>query len=316
MGDVLAELEDTTPKPQKKTRPGRPKKVKDILPPNITGVAQTPRDPGDRVEMECNYPATMTKIISIMSDYAAAEVDLVFGARGCEIYAKDHMQKVDIYVNLPGVNMTHYFCARPTRVRINQNNFRTIVNGINKSCSNITFILLEKDYKLHLHVLVRENIQDSITSFKIDVITADDPEPAQLPNDAEYPLCFSIAAANFKQQITTMKSYERMTIDKSSNDGITLIAEKTRGKQTPDIHTSYPINALLNLTTKVTGDEVFQATIRIENIRRFALKAMGEVVRVAADLHNKITFSTTMKDKEGAALIKIYVEHAVYGSAD
>lgn len=316
MGDILAELEDTTPKPQKKTRPGRPKKVKDILPPILTGVAQAPRDPGDRVEMECGYPATMTKIISIMSDYAAAEVDLVFGARGCEIFAKDHMQKVDIYVQLPGINMTHYYCARPTRVRINQNNFRTIVNGINKSCANITFILLEKDYKFHLHVLVRENIQDSVTNFKIDVINADDPEPAQLPNDADYPLCFSIAAANFKQQITTMKSYERMTIDKSSDDGITLIAEKTRGKQTPDIHTSYPINALLNMTTKITGDEVFQATINIENIRRFALKAMGEVVRICADLHNKITFSTTMKEKEGAALIKIYVEHAAYGTLD
>jgi len=316
MGDIAAELNDITIKPQKKTRPGRPKKVKDILPPILTGVAVTPRDPDDRVEMECSYPSTLTKIIGTMSDYAASEVDIIFGTGDCKLVAKDHMQKVDIFVQLPGQNMTHYYCARPTRIRINQNNFKTIVNGINKSCSNITFILLEKDYKFYLHVLVRENIQDSITSFKIDVINADDPEPTNLPNDADYPLCFSIAAANFKQQITTMKACEKMTINKSSDESITLIAEKIRGKQTPDIHTSYPINALLNMTTKITGDDIFQATINIEDIRRFALKAMGDIVRICADLHNKITFSTTMKDKEGAALIKIYVEHASYDIAD
>jgi len=312
MADIEAELKDTAAKLPKKQRPGRPKKVTSILAPTPTGVAAMPRDPNDRVEMECSYPSTLTKIIGTMGDYAAAEVDIVFGATDCKFYAKDHMQKVDIFVQLPGANMTHYYCAKATCVRINQNNFKAIVNGINKSCSNITFILQEKDYKLYLHVLVRESIQDSVTSFKIDVINASDPEPANLPNDAEYPLCFSIAAANFKQQITTMKSCERMTITKTSDDGITLIAEKDRGKQTPDIHTTYPINALLNMNTKITGEEVFQATINIENIKRFAVKAMGEVVRICADLHNKITFSTTMKDKEGAALIKIYVEHATY----
>jgi hypothetical protein len=169
---------------------------------------------------------------------------------------------------------------------------------------------------MFLYVVIKETLQDSETSFKIDVIDANTNNPNKLADDSNYPLCFSIMATNFKQQIATMKEAEKITIQKGSDTSISLIAEKNRGRLNLEIQTSFPINAMLNMRSRIVGDEIFAATVNIENIRRFGTKIMGETVRVCAHARDKITFSTTTKEKEGGVFVKIFVEHAVYDVAN
>jgi hypothetical protein len=296
----------------KKRAPGRPKKNKDTSS-QLRGIITAPDNEENRVELLFSYCAHFAKVIGIIKDYGASEVDFIFSQTSMTLAAADHRQKVDIYAVFPGAHAAAYYCAEETRVRISQKNLQTIFTSINKNHATCTIICRHEDYMSNLYVLLKENLHESITQLKIGVAEISS-DASVMADTADYPLSFSLNSSSFKPLITSFRSARSLQLTKEK-DYICLAPENRTAAGGVVSDTSFPINSSLNLQSTL-GDEILAVSFEMDDIYRFASKLIGDTVYISVDHARKIAFSAETLPKDGKIQIKVFISLLTYNGTN
>ena len=293
-----------------KKRPGRPKKAVISQPPDHHGICTTPFNAEDVVELVHYTPLIFKKIVTLLRGYDVANVNIDFGPEGIRILSQDHFGGTSICITINGNCMYYYYCKAPLRVSVKCENMENIFMTLAKTHSKITLISKAENYRSFLYVLISDGEYDATGSYEIGVIYAPDnsAETAVAYDDSAYPILFTVSSKYFKKLVSDISKISKMFIvQKDGAENLQLTSDRKDGISWTG---TYNNAEKIHLVSKLAPNEIFSASVPIDDVKPFSSSNTGEEVTIAADKVNRISFTTRIdKYKEWwTMVIKVFIK--------
>jgi hypothetical protein len=292
--------------PAEKKRPGRPKKNVAATAVEMLGITPEPLTPGNSVELVYTSPGMFKKLSHMLAQFGVSEVNLTFTPAGLSIATDDHFSRCRIYATIDGRYMSQYYCRETISVQVNRAALGVVLGNIDTSHYKISFSIAA-DVSTSLNIVLRDLTYESDAQYKLTVLPTTLPEETSTPDDTDYPVKFRLTSKYFKTLITRSKTLGRQFTIQMVGGGPLTFATPEAKWQVGWKGTYDP--ALINLRSTLPLGEPFSVSVMISYITPFSLSLIGTNVDIAVHPTDKMSFSSTIDEKEGggqAFIVKVY----------
>lgn len=308
--DIIAEIEKPVSHTRGKRGPGRPAKKKQVPAPiECRGVVATPASPDNCLEMIYTAPLILKKIFSLLRAYNSDEISLTFEPASAYFFARDHIQKSHIYIDMDCSLLNFYYCKERIKISMKRDLIEKILTQANKDTTQISF-MLKDNFRTTLCVILYDNKYQQNKLFEIEVLPKQNDHNIARNSDENYPIKFMLDSKRFKEEIVGIRKLSKfMSIHKAGTKPLELAFEDVNKVSYNGI---YGNADLIKLTSKIAPNDIFSVSIAIDYIKPFANSVIGEEVWIAADKTEWMSFTTHPGKKTGdqkqVFTIKVFTE--------
>lgn len=297
--DSEAEIEVLV-EPDKKKKPGRPRK-RPIKPEAVkNGVLDDPITKDNLIELMYDKPVNFKRICSYWKSLNAERVTMVFTATHLNMYCRDHNENNDVQFTLDGSKMSSYYCGEDRCISINFNNLELILQKLDKSYETISFIITRRD-SLKLLYIVLKNDENIPEYFDIDV-TTEFKEPVDYSvfdekNAADYQLEFRLKGRYFKKAISDSKHFEKVwQIEKLGSEGNLIFSYKSdnqqvRARLVPEN------NKDIALVSRIRAGEIFSVSVFTSNLKPTSSNQLADYIHIRASQNKPLWMYAEIDDR-------------------
>lgn len=292
---------------QQKKKPGRPRKRLVVSPIDIKGIVTEPSNPEHVLELVYCNPGIFKKLLHLFKQFEVGEIDIYCDHKGIKMVAKDHFDKSTIYTFVNGDCMNLYYCKEPVHLCITRSNLESVFGNLNKNHYKISIILRE-NYRSAIYVIVKDLEYNNDDTYEVSVTFKSTDETVDEDNDEDYPIRFKMSSRHFKSRISSIRKLGKpFTIQKSGTSPLQIILDSAQNVQFTSI---YHDSEKIALDSKIGEDDVFSASVYVDNIKPLASASISDDIIVAADKFKKMSFTMYMDKKENgyAAVAKVFVK--------
>lgn len=294
---------DPAPAPPPKKKPGRPPKKKvDEAAVKRFGIVTTPISLANDIELQYMNPSAFKKVFLMLKKYKVSDVDLDFGHDGMRIVTPDQLKKSDIFIDVHGKEMNHYYCAAPMILRVSRAAIDRVLMPINKE--NFSMVIeVAAGATTSFRVTLRNESRKTTISTPVNMTKHVEIPVRPVLNDAEYPLSFTIQSKQFKEDIrNTMKGIQVISFQKVHGSPLQIRANGDNGA---DPCLSYEE---INMVDRLDPLDVLNVSLCTEHISPFTDSIVGDSVTISIDPVLPTSFKSDVDkyDTGYAITVKVY----------
>ena len=217
-----------------------------------------------------------------------------FDEKHLKITVVDHMKKSTTYVTIDGRCMNFYYCQKTLDVCINLDSLDKIIGSIGKTNNNITFIL-KQNYRSTLYIIIKDFEYNIDNTYEVEVNCRAEEIPYITNDDTNYPIKFRTSSKHFKSLINNVhKLSDTFTIQKNGDSPLQFTFDKAHKVNWIG---TYRDHEKISLQSKIVPGDIFSISFEIDYIKPFSNSTIGDIVVVAADKREKISFTTYLDPK-------------------
>jgi hypothetical protein len=209
---------DPQTKVPKKKGPGRPRKNPKKEPMPRKGVASTPQNENNAMELIYDNPMIIRRIIGFFKSLAASQIQILFRPDDIIFYSKDHHDKTEIYVRIDAKKINHYYCKKAINVGVNCKDIDSTVNKVDKDYNIIIMQLDNENACSYLNITLQTDIQID-EEHTIDFIDA----YKRMTNEdqfktKDYTINFTLPGKYFRKTVGDIKTMSKeLSIQQDTN---------------------------------------------------------------------------------------------------
>lgn len=206
------------------------------------------------------------------------------------------------------------------RICVKRDNLEQVLSTLGKNHYKITFILKE-NYRSVMYMIIKDLEYNIDESYEIDVVFRPEEvaRKVHIDDDTNYPIKFRVTSKHFKTQVNRIRKLSPvMTIQKCSNTPLQFTYDKAQKVNWTGV---YNDSEKIGLESNLAEGDIFHVSVVIDYIKPFANSNIGDLIIIAADKREKISFMTLLDQKiigtetHYAASVKIFTEVKDYRPA-
>lgn len=282
-------------KKKEKGKVGRPRKDKSRpIHTQTYGIVDKPQDPGNVLEMVYEEPRLFKRIFAIMKGFGINEISWNFHKDRIEFCSKDFKGKSTLQIEIDAKMLVRYYCEEPISRCIKRDELEKIFNKtLNNSHNQVEISLGREDSRSTAYITIKKaNAMDF--NYEIGIFQKDEAQNIALPDDAKYPIKFSIPSIDFKNLVdNTSFASDSMIISKNPGECLEIRYESSSSKS---LNLTVPLQNI-KLESNLPEDDIFSVSVIVAYIKPFSKANIGENVCICADKFSPITFTTEVNKK-------------------
>ncbi len=277
-----------------KRGPGRPRRTPVRQPRPKNGIVASPTDPRHYVEFLFDKPLIFKKLWQFFKLMAVDRLHLLFDKESITIYCSDHHKKSNIRVKINCNEVNHYFCENELDIGLSCKNPELIMSTIDKTYNSILFLSSKDNIQKNIQVVLKNDI-DIEEAHKIELIGEyDRMENQEKFADEDYAVKFNLPGKYFKKVVSDIKTFsDQMTIRQDGPDDNLMFEYIKNDKKVKSLYT-IKNNSSVNLKSKLSEDDTFRTSIKIDYIRPISSALLSENITIYADENKPMMFIINM----------------------
>ena len=315
------DLSDTDEKNTKDTdgstkkKPGRPKKqiIKKVIP--KLGIVNEPLNKAltdNRMihifELVYDNPIMFKKIFALFKSMSVETIRMRLEKHFIKMYAIDHLETMQIYINIHGSKMNRYYVSKVLEFGLSQNNIQKILQTLNKDCSKIYWYTNVQYERSKINIGLTNDEMDEETVYNLDLDQIDEYNWAGVENEIleenTYPLKFELPFKYFKKKVTDFNLLgDIMKIEKHGDNGLTLSYSFTNKKGSQNTYFRNP--SKIHLQSTLNANEIFSTSVYLNHIKLLASSLISDSIHISACIDKKLIFTALLDQDEKSNKEKI-----------
>jgi len=270
-----------------KKGPGRPRKNPKKNPIPRNGIASTPIDEDNIIEVLYAMPIYFKKIIAFFKSLAASQLQIIFRYQEIIIYADDHHNKSKIRVCFNATKLNHYYCGKEFQIGINCHDLELILNKVDKEYNSIIMLSNKEHNQEHITINLENEMQIDET-HTIDLV-------GQYPNmneaaflDENYMIKFTLPGKYFRKTINDIKTMsnqlEIIQEDSTSPLALGYITPNMKIRSTHIMKNSNKIK----LESGLVEGQSFRVDIKINYIKPISSAHIADDIQILVDENKEL----------------------------
>lgn len=286
---------------KKSTRgPGRPRKVDTSNVLTLDGVLSEPADAGDLVEMVCQNPFQLRKIITMLRAFEVSSCTISFTSAGVSIRTVCKLRKNHIYVDINGCGLIAYYCGEPLHAVVQVSALNDALGGVVRTHNKTTFII-KRAMRDTLYIVNEDTTSGIMGRHTVRLATALDAPvhtaaaAAETPADVDAPVSASVNAVAFSETVDDhpvvfqyqAAALKRVTTTNARGAPTIEFTIMGNGDITMSMPTGNDTGAtfVLNhdkfgVSSQLDADDFANASVYVNSVKRFADNSVGENISI------------------------------------
>lgn len=297
--------DDNSPSPPKRNV-GRPRRVPPPEPRPRLGIASSPQNQNNVVEMDYDNVAIFKKLISLLKNMNVKEININFESNYVKLFGIDHSEKNLVNIRIAANKLTHYYCEHPTSVQIDTKNLDTITQKIDKHYDLFSFILKRQSYRQNLIVVLQNKELCIDESHVINLVESDNNLSQLYARGVDYnlyPLKFELPSKYFKKLVCDIIPFSEVFTIERVNTTLQFIYKNLNN--TIKGYNICKDPSKINLTSTLPPDSIFSVSTPVNYIKPMANSLLSDRIKIFADCEKDLVFNVTVD--EGAVDVLLYV---------
>jgi hypothetical protein len=303
--DIIEE-EDKNNKPNKKKRPGRPRKTPLREPRPRNGIVSTPKDKSNFIEFLYDKPLIFKKLWQYFKLMAVDKIQIIFRKEEIIIWSEDHHKKSKMRIKILASKVNHYYCAEELDIGMLCKNPELIMNTIDKTYTSILFLSKNSYTQKDIRIILNNEIEID-ESHRIELIGEYDKisnEPQFIDDD--YTIKFELPGRYFKKMISDIRAFsDQITIRQDGPDEPLVFEYIKTDKKIKSYHIVRNNNTI-KFKSSLGEDDTFRVSFKIDYVKPISSALLSENIIIYAHENKPLMFSILM-DK-GTVELKILTE--------
>jgi hypothetical protein len=270
------------------------------------GIAATPQNGNNVVEMDYDNVSIFKKLVSLLKNMNVKEININFEATHVKMFGIDHSEKNLVNIRIASSKLTHYYCEHPTSVQIDTKNLDTITQKIDKHYDLFSFILKRQSYRQHL-IVVLQNKELCIDESHVINLVENDANVSQLYARGVdynlYPLKFELPSKYFKKLICDIIPFSEVFTIEQVNSNLQFIYKNLNN--TIKGYNICKDSTKINLSSSISADGIFSVSTPVNYIKPIANSLLSDKIKIFADYEKDLVFNVAVD--EGAVDVLLYV---------
>jgi hypothetical protein len=303
--DIIKE-EDKNNKPDKKKRPGRPRKTPLREPRPRNGVVSTPKDNSNFIEFLYDKPLIFKKLWQYFKLMAVDKIQIIFRKDEIIIWSEDHHKKSKMRIKILASKVNHYYCSEELDIGMLCKNPELIMNTIDKTYTSILFLSKNSYTQKDIRIILNNEIEID-ESHRIELIGEYD----KISNenqfiDSDYTIKFELPGRYFKKMISDIRAFsDQITIRQDGPDEPLIFEYMKTDKKIKSYHIVRNNNTI-KFKSSLGEDDTFRVSFKIDYVKPISSALLSENIIIYAHEKKPLMFSILM-DK-GTVELKILTE--------
>lgn len=274
-----------------KKKPGRPRK-KPLRPPVVrTGISSTPKKDDNCVEFIYDKPVIFKKVFLLFKAMSAKELTITFDIEEIRITTIDHLKKSDILAVFDCSKMTHYYCEEKSVAVMNAQNVEKVNQVLDKNHTMVTIVSKKQSIRSSLIFIFQNEMKiDEVREVKLIAPTMNNTININDFDGSNHSIFFEMPSKFFKKFMADSSTFsDTLTLQKIGESGPLTFSYISDDKMIKS-QLIVKDETIIKLKSKVTDDEIFSASIKIDYVKPLASSLLAESIRVYADDSHKMIF--------------------------
>ncbi len=271
-----------------KKGPGRPRKFPKKESAPRRGIALTPQQRGNFLEVVYDQPAIMKKVFLFFKAISASEFQIVFQPGKFCIYGYDHYQKSRVKCEFNAAKLNHFYCQDNVDLGINCLEFNKLIDVADKDSLKVCIYSTIQNIQKEVQVTVI-NDDDFNNCFRLQLIALKK-RMTQIEisefDDNDYTITMDMKTRRFKKIISDLRSIsDKMSVEQEHPDAeiyMSCQASNKKTEQTIEFKNKKSIRSVL------AANETFHVDILTDHLKQISSSIPSEEITLMFHEKKKI----------------------------
>lgn len=282
-----------------KRRPGRPRKHALKEPKKRQGIAQSPEDQANVIELLYDKPINFKKICCYWKSLNAEKIKFMFTPQGLVLYTKNYKETNDVGITCDGSKLNHYYCGQPMTIGVTFSNLELVLNKLDKSYETISFLIRGKSQNKTLFIVLYNDV-DIPEYFELDIIMDQDDKhieyQALLNDPTPYSLEFKLPGKYFKKMISDTKQFDKQwTIEKYGENNLLFKYQSGNGQVKATIIPKKLKD--IGLKSIIKANEIFSVSVYVDTIKPTSSNYLSDTIYFRTSKDRPLCMIADLDDK-------------------
>jgi hypothetical protein len=279
-------------------KPGRPRKQPKYKPLDKYGITDKPLQKTNIIELVYENVIIFKKIFAFFKAMSSEKVQMNFQPDKITIQTTDHLETSIVNVDIDASKINHYYCSEPCVICLDSNNFKKIIQTLDKSHAAIIFYIVKAPVHQRKLTIIFKNIYLDIDEYRdLNILHHDVMKYPINSNINNYPIRFTLPSEYFKKMVTNVRNFTNiLTIEKTNNSSLIFSYISTD----KSIESKYKVNSeeKIKLFSDLSNkNDIFSASIQMDYIKPLSNAMLSESTHIAVNDTENILFYHSIDNK-------------------
>lgn len=261
-----------------KKGPGRPRKIPKKEPAPRRGIAVTPQQRGNFLEVVYDQPAIMKKVFLFFKAISASEFQIEFQPGKFCIYGYDHFQKSRVKCSFNAAKLNHFHCQDNVDLGINCLEFNKLIDVADKDSLKVCIYSTIQNIQKEVQVTVI-NDDDFNNCFRLQLIALKK-RMTQLEiaefDDNDYTITMEMKTRRFKKIISDLRSIsDKMSVEQEHPDAEIYMSCQASNKKTEQ---TIEFKNKKSIHSNLGANETFHVDILTDHLKQISSSIPSEEI--------------------------------------
>lgn len=276
-----------------KRGPGRPPKKEPAPIVNHNGIATTPHDPQNRLELVFDEPMVLKNLFIYFKNLKSPFIHIRSKKDGLTLFARDAAETCCIIAELPGNELNHFYSDTEFWIGLQRTHVERIFASVDKSFYKVTLVLRHDDPDTLMIIFTDADIDKecqyrvNLSMVEIDKTLKETEQCISSLHLEKSIIVFSLSAKQFKKSITDASYYtDTITIEKMGLHNLQLTYTQV-GVAYNEIYTN---SKKIELQSRLTTNDSLRCTVGLDRMRSLAAAMVTDRIQIYCNPGSQIIF--------------------------